>query len=132
MTAPVLEGPSPTGGGPVPSLSPREVEFLERLARGETSQEIARAWFYEERSVRAVGERLRKKLGAETNAQAVFVACQAGILDGRPRSQRHGDHVGYTNHQKRGEKACSACREGERAYQAQRRALRAARKTRTS
>ncbi|NUS82717.1 MAG: helix-turn-helix transcriptional regulator [Streptomyces sp.] len=124
MTAPVMVGPSSPSGGPVPSLTPREVEFLERLAQGQTAQDIARAWFYEESSARTIGDRLRKKLGAKTNAQAVLVACRAGILDGRPRSQRHGDHGGYTNHQKRREEACAACKEGERAYQVQRRAAR--------
>ncbi len=121
MTAPVLVGPSPQRGGPAPSLTEREVQYLERLAQGDTVQEIARAWNYEASGARSIGERLRKKLGAKTNTHAVLLACQAGILDGRPRSQRHGDHAGYTNHQKRGEPACDACKAGERAYQVQRR-----------
>ena len=127
-----MVGPSPAGGGPAPSLTPREVEYLERLARGEAIQDIAKAWHYEESGARSIGERLRKKLGAKTNTHAVFLACQAGILDGRPRSQRHGDHVGYTNHQKRGEEACAACKAGESAYQVQRRAARKAAMASTS
>ena len=124
MTAPVQVGPSPVGGGPVPSLTPREVEYLERLAQGESIQEIAQECHYEESGARSIGERLRKKLGARTNTQAVFLACQAGILDGRP--QRHGDHAGFAAHRYRGEEPCEACWQGERAYRADRRAARKA------
>jgi DNA-binding CsgD family transcriptional regulator len=99
------------------------VEYLERLAGGQTVQEIARAWHYEESGARSIGERLRKKLGAKTNTQAVFVAVQMRILD---PTRRHGDHAGFAAHRYRGEEPCEACREGERAY---RRGLRAARKT---
>ncbi|WP_328941564.1 LuxR C-terminal-related transcriptional regulator [Streptomyces sp. NBC_00250] len=54
------------------------------------------------------------KLGARSAAHAVFLACQAGILDGRPR--RHGDHAGYEAHRRRGETICDLCRAGERAH----------------
>jgi DNA-binding CsgD family transcriptional regulator len=126
MTAPVMVGPSPQGGGPVPSLEPREVELLERLARGETAQLIAQEWLYAESSVRTFAERLRKKLGAKTNEHAVFLACQLRILD---PNRRHGDHAGFAAHRYYGEEPCEACWDGERAY---RRDRRAARKTRTS
>ncbi|MBX9425466.1 LuxR C-terminal-related transcriptional regulator [Streptomyces lateritius] len=96
------------------TLHEREIEFLERLGRGETGGEIAAAWHMELSSVRTVAERLRRKLGARTNEHAVLLACQAGILDGRPR--RHGDHAGYEAHRKRGETPCDHCREGERAH----------------
>jgi DNA-binding CsgD family transcriptional regulator len=92
----------------------REIEFLERLGRGETGGEIADAWHMELSSIRTVAERLRRKLGARTNEHAVLLACQAGILDGRPR--RHGDHAGYEAHRRRGETICDLCREGERAH----------------
>jgi DNA-binding CsgD family transcriptional regulator len=116
-------GPS-TNGGPTPSLTAREVEYLNRLARGETIQEIARACHYEESGARSIGERLRRKLGAKTNTHAVFLACQAGILDPK---RRHGDHAGFIAHQRRGEDpwACElGCPEGERAYRRERRAAR--------
>ncbi|MEU2075460.1 LuxR C-terminal-related transcriptional regulator [Streptomyces sp. NPDC013489] len=100
----------------ITAVSDREVELLERLSRGEMELEIARVWYMEPSSIRTAAERLRRKLGAKTNAHAVFLACQAGILDGRPR--RHGDHAGYEAHRKRGEdpKLCEPCRLGERAH----------------
>lgn len=122
MSAPVQVGPSPQGGGPVPPLPDRDVELLERFARGESTQEIAAAWQIEMTSLWSVAERLRKRLGARTNEQAVFLACQFGILEPR---RRHGDHAGFAAHRYRKEEPCEACWEGERAY---RRAMRAARK----
>jgi DNA-binding CsgD family transcriptional regulator len=98
------------------TVEEREIEFLERLGRGETGGEIADAWHMELSSIRTVAERLRRKLGARTNEHAVLLACQAGILDGRPR--RHGDHAGYEAHRRRGEDICEACRVGERAHRA--------------
>ncbi|MFF0277492.1 hypothetical protein [Streptomyces sp. NPDC004330] len=100
------------------TINEREIEFLERLGRGQTTREIADAWHMELTSIWTVAERLRRRLGARTNEQAVLLACQAGILDGRPR--RHGDHAGYEAHRRRGEdpKLCEPCRLGERAHRA--------------
>lgn len=119
--APQLVGPSSSSGGPVPSLAPREVEFLQRLARGETIQQIARAWHYEESGARSIGDRLRKKLGAKTNTHAVFIAVQLRILD---PTRRHADHAGFMAHRRAGEEPCEACWEGERAYRRERRQAR--------
>ena len=110
--------------GQAPALSPRERALLQRLAAGDTLQEIARDWHYGESGARSIGERLRKKLGAKTNAQAVFIACQLKILE---PSRRHGDHAGFAAHVYRGEDpwACDkGCPEGERAYRAERRRIR--------
>ena len=126
MTAPVQVGPSPSGGGPVPSLPDRDVEFLQRLARGQTTQDIAAAWRMEMTSIWTVAERLRKRLGAKTNEQAVYLACQMRILD---PTRRHGDHAGFAAHRYYGEEPCEECWAGERAY---RRGRRAARSKRTS
>lgn len=124
MSAPAQVGPLPSGAGPVPSLEQREVEYLQRLAQGETIQEIARAWGYEESGARSIGERLRKKLGARTNTQALFIAVQLKFID---PARRHGDHAGFAAHRYRDEEPCEACWDGERAY---RRELRAARRVR--
>jgi hypothetical protein len=67
-----------------------------------------------------------RALGARTAPQAVLIACQLGLLDGRP--QRHGDHAGYEAHRRRGEnpKHCRlGCVEGERAHRAAMRAVKA-------
>lgn len=117
MTAPVQVGP-PTSG-PAPSLTDREMELLTRVAHGESYPQIARDWVVEQITVRTTGVRVMRKLGANTITHAVFAACQAGILDGRP--QRHGDHAGYVAHTRRGETPCDACKQGESEYKAARR-----------
>lgn len=126
MSAPVLVGPSPSGGGPVPSLTQIEMVVLQHIADGLTRKQISLETSYTFDGVSKICNRILRKLGARNQPHAVLLACQAGILDGRPRSRRHGDHVGYTNHQKRGEEACAACKAGESAYQVQRRAARKA------
>jgi len=112
----------------VPVLSDIEHAVLEGRANGLTNMAIAGRTKYSYRGIEDAAMRVLRKLGARDMAHAVLLACRAGILDGRPRSQRHGDHVGYTNHQKRGEEACAACKAGESAYQVERRAARKAAK----
>jgi DNA-binding CsgD family transcriptional regulator len=107
-----------TGPSSVPSLSEREAEFLRRLTQGDTIQQIAEEWHYGESGARSIGERLRKKLGAKTNAQAVFIACELRILE---PNRRHGDHAGFAAHRYREEEPCDDCWAGERAYRAEQR-----------
>lgn len=102
---------------PLPSDEGRVLDVLTLLAAGRTLQQIARDWGVEPGTVRIYAARLRRYLGADTNPQAVLLACRAGLLDGRP--QRHGDHAGYEAHLRRGEdpKQCPhGCQEAERAY----------------
>lgn len=124
MSAPVQVGPSPQGGGPTPSLSEVELAVLQGVANGRTYRTIAKQINYTYKSVKEVGVRVLRKLGAEDMPHAVFLACGAGILDPR---RRHGDHAGFAAHRYRGEKPCEACWEGERAYRRERRAARNAR-----
>lgn len=123
-TAPVMVGPSPQGGGPVPSLSQIEITVLEGVANGLTYRQIGKEIGYTFRGAADAGARAVHKLGANSLAHAVFLACLAGILDGRPR--RHGDHAGFAAHVYRGEDpwVCEPCAEGERAYRRGRRATR--------
>jgi DNA-binding CsgD family transcriptional regulator len=132
-----MVGPQPLSSGPLPSfrrgpstrpLTERQIDALQRASVGQTHKQIARALYIDEKSVGKLMTEVFRKLGARNMPHAVLLACRAGILDGRPRSQRHGDHVGYTNHQKRGEEACAACKAGESAYQVERRAARKAAK----
>ena len=120
MTAPALVGPSPSGGGPVPYLTDSELAVLQRAAHGDTYALIARDLGYVEKSVSKMALRLNRKLGARNITHAVLLACQAGLLDGRPR--RHGDHAGFAAHRTPGEEPCEACWAGERAYQRDRKA----------
>lgn len=126
MTAPAQVGPSSSSGGPAPSLTPNEMAVLERAALGDTYAVIARSLGYQEKSVSKMALRLARKLGANNITHAVFLACQAGILN---PNQRHGDHAGFIAHQRRGEDPWECrlgCPEGERAYRRERRAARRA------
>ena len=123
MTALVMVGPSPQGGGPTPSLNPAELRVLEGRANGLTYMQIAAQLRYTYSSTVNVGSRVIDKMGARDMAHAVFLAVQMRILD---PNRRHGDHAGFAAHRYYGEEPCEACREGERAY---RRARRAARKS---
>lgn len=122
MTAPVLVGPS-SQGGPALFLTPNERAVLERAANGDTYAVIARDLGYAEKSVSKMALRLARKLGANNITHAVFLACQAGVLD---PTRRHGDHAGFAAHKYRGEEPCEACWDGERAYRRDRRAARRA------
>jgi len=121
MSAPVRVGPSPSGGGPVPSLTGNEMRVLQCAANGQTYAAIAHDLGYQEKSVSKMALRLARKLGAANITHAVFLACRAGILD---PSRRHGDHAGFAAHRYYGEEPCEACWEGERAYRRDRRAAR--------
>jgi DNA-binding CsgD family transcriptional regulator len=120
-------GPSPAGGGPVPSLNENELVVLGSAAEGDTYAVIAARLGWNPKSVNKMAYRAARKLGARNITHAVFLACQAGILDGRPR--RHGDHAGYAAHVARKEEPCEACWIGERAYRTERRRARKAAET---
>ncbi|MFF3324933.1 helix-turn-helix transcriptional regulator [Streptomyces sp. NPDC002889] len=115
---------------PGPDLTDRELHVLRRSAQGEIYDRIAADWGVTGRTVKQIASRMFKKLGATSMPNAVLLACQAGLLDGRPR--RHGDHAGFMQHVRAGEDAwdCEPCATGERAYRAERRAARRATKTR--
>ncbi|WP_408059513.1 LuxR C-terminal-related transcriptional regulator [Streptomyces europaeiscabiei] len=123
MSAPVQVGPSPSGGGPVPSLTDHEVRVLEFVALGHTHEQIASQLVMTPKGVTPTVNRAVKKLGARNAPHAVFLACGAGILQ---PGRRHGDHAGFAAHRYRGEEPCDACWEGERAYRRERRAARKA------
>jgi len=123
VSAPVLVGPSSPGGGPAPSLSEVELAVLVGVANGQTYRIIAKQINYTYKSVKEVGVRVLRKLGAEDMPHAVFLACGAGILDPK---RRHGDHAGFAAHKYHEEEPCEACWEGERAYRRERRAARRA------
>lgn len=122
MTVSTVVGPSPSGGGPVPSLTENELTVLQRAAQGQTYAVIAHGMGFADKSVNKIAFRAARKLGASNITHAVFLACRAGLLDGRPR--RHGDHAGFAAHQARGEDPCEVCWDGERAYRRDRKAAR--------
>ena len=85
MSAPVQVGPSPVGGGPVPSLTQHEMSVLQGVADGETYAQIGQRIYLTEKSVSNVATRVMRKLGARTMPHAVWLACRAGLLDGAGR-----------------------------------------------
>ncbi|MCX4801746.1 helix-turn-helix transcriptional regulator [Streptomyces sp. NBC_01214] len=98
-----------------PELTALEATVLRMVADGWTYAEIATRLTYTTSGITSVASRMFPKLGANSAPHAVFLACRAGILDGRP-FLRHGDHAGYETHIRRRIPLCDACREGEKAY----------------
>ncbi|MBJ6623535.1 helix-turn-helix transcriptional regulator [Streptomyces sp. DHE17-7] len=123
-TAPVRPGPNdPLKGRP---LTDRQLDVLHRIAQGQSWQQIGRDLGLTVGGVGSHSKQILRKLGAQTSAHAVFLACAAGTLD---PTRRHGDHAGFAAHRYYGEEPCEACWEGERAYRRERRAARKAAQT---
>ncbi|WP_185832513.1 helix-turn-helix transcriptional regulator [Streptomyces sp. WAC 04229] len=131
-TAPPRPGPPPPGSGAGPSpddplkglpLTARQLDVLHRIAQGQSWQQIGRDLGLTVGGVGSHSKQILRKLGAQTSAHAVFLACASGILD---PTRRHGDHAGFAAHRYYGEEPCEACWEGERAYRRERRAARKA------
>lgn len=66
--------------GPVGTLTPREREVLERLARGATNKEIAAQLGLSDRTVQHHTIHIYGKLGVATRAAASLVAARAGLV----------------------------------------------------
>jgi DNA-binding CsgD family transcriptional regulator len=98
-------------------LVEREIQVLRGIAEGGSYAEIAADLVLAHATVKNYAASAIKKLGARSQAHAVHLAHQAGIL----RRERHGDHAGYAAHLYRGEDPCDPCKTGERAYRNQRR-----------
>ncbi|MGW4023080.1 response regulator [Streptomyces sp. NPDC005009] len=80
LSAPVASRVMANLRSPRPSLTDRERDILTHLARGLGNQEIARALFISEATVKTHLRRIYGKLGVETRAGAVAVAKEQRLL----------------------------------------------------
>jgi DNA-binding NarL/FixJ family response regulator len=69
----------PKSSLPIP-LSPREMEVLGHLARGQSNQQIARDLFISMSTVKNHVHHIIEKLGASDRAQAVILAIEYGLI----------------------------------------------------
>ncbi|MFJ6348629.1 helix-turn-helix transcriptional regulator [Streptomyces sp. NPDC092046] len=97
-----------------PELSDRQEKVLKLRAEGFSGPQIASALQIAIGTLSYHETVIVHRFNARNITHAVFLACRAGILDGRP--QRHGDHAGYEAHIRRGERPCDECKAGERVY----------------
>ena len=67
------------GDARLASLSPRERDILDRIAKGHTNLEIGRQLFISEKTVRNHITSIFDKLGVSSRAQAIVLAKQAGL-----------------------------------------------------
>ena len=77
-----VRGEASTGG---PSLTPREREVLQALARGLGNKQIAARLGVSERTVKFHVSALFEKLGAGNRTEAVTIAARAGLVSIRER-----------------------------------------------
>lgn len=81
VTAPVLRALMQGGNETPPSvLSEREMEILDLLALGQTTQQIASGLFLSENTIKTHVRHILEKLGAANRTEAVSKAMQMGIL----------------------------------------------------
>lgn len=80
MTAPVQVGLSPSGGGPVPSLTPRLLEVLQLAANGYPNKSIGRQLGTTEQTIKTQIKKILRRLHADDRTQAVAVGMRLGLI----------------------------------------------------
>jgi DNA-binding NarL/FixJ family response regulator len=64
----------------MPEISDREQAVFQALARGKTTDEVARELFLSPHTVRTYVQTGLRKLGSRTRAQGVAIAIQRGLI----------------------------------------------------
>lgn len=79
--APAAPAPAATPGGAaaLAGLSPREIEVLRGIARGDSNKEIARDYGIAETTVKIHVQHILRKLGVATRVQAAVIATANGL-----------------------------------------------------
>lgn len=119
----------PAFGAP---LTPRQLEFLQRTADGESWQKIATAMGITTNGVGSLSKQVLVKLGAVSAANAVHIGHEQKLLRRRPVGEPDpacdcpGDRGAYRRHIRRGETACAASRRANAAHTQQYRQNRSA------
>lgn len=75
-------GPPPKPGSPRHDLTPRELEVLERLVRGETNRQISCTLFMSVSTVKLHVQRIIAKLGVSDRTRAAVRATELGLVSG--------------------------------------------------
>lgn len=75
----LLTEPAPVGNRPFPTLTDRELEVLDQLARGLDNSAIGKTLYLSEKTVRNYVSGIFAKLGASSRAEAVVSAREAGL-----------------------------------------------------
>lgn len=78
---PDSDGDVPAGSTALPSLSPRQLQLLGRLARGESVGDISQSWGLSAKTVTMHRYGLLKKLSLRTNSQLTLFALRNCLLD---------------------------------------------------
>ncbi|GLK79877.1 response regulator [Methylopila turkensis] len=68
---------------PLDALGPREVEILQLIASGRTTDEIADALSLSQKTIQNYHSGIKAKLNARTDANLVWVAIEAGLIEMR-------------------------------------------------
>lgn len=77
--APLAAAPA-VPASPLQSLSPRELEILRGIARGESNKEIARALGIAQTTVKVHVQNVLRKLDVSSRVQAAVVATERGVV----------------------------------------------------
>lgn len=72
--------PSDTAQSVLAALSPRELDILRGIARGESNKEIARALAIAETTVKVHVQHILRKLAVASRVRAAVLATENGLL----------------------------------------------------